>query len=147
MNNKKEYDVSREGVITSNKRNKSKKLTQRLDRLGNPFVTICINGKAKRMRVAVMVAEAYLNYKQQRSSHIIFKDEDKTNCSADNLIISSHTTYKSNATYNGIVSKDNRHMAQFTLDTRRTHLATTDDPLESYLMLRGFQATLLENGY
>ena len=99
------------------------------------------------MRVAVMVAETYLNYKQQRSSHIIFKDEDKTNCNADNLIISSHTTYKSNVTYSGIVSKGNRHMAQFTLDSRRTYLSSTDDPLESYLMLRGFQTTLIENGY
>ena len=86
------YKISTEGHIKSLNYNKSKKekiLKPKINKQGHLEITLNKNNKHYYKMVSRLVIETYTNLKLTKNDIIMYKDNNKTHCSLDNMYIIS----------------------------------------------------------
>lgn len=86
------YQISNTGLIKSLNYNNTKKeriLKPKINKQGYLEIVFSLNNKKCYFTVSRLVIETYTDFKLNRNDIIIYKDDDKTNCSLDNICIIS----------------------------------------------------------
>jgi len=91
------YQVSNTGKARSMNYNNThtiKKLKPKVNRQGYLEVKLSINNKTKDFMLARLVIEHFTDFKLTKNIIILYKDNDPTNCSLDNLYYTTRGKYQ-----------------------------------------------------
>lgn len=91
------YQISTEGNIKSlnyNNTGKEKLLKPKINKNGYLEIKLSINNKFKDYQVARLVLLTFRNLRLNKNDIILYRDNDKTNCSLNNLYLTTRGKYQ-----------------------------------------------------